>query len=86
MIELGKVRERIKMSFLSFLFGNKKGKPDLDTLSDAVLVVAPNGEITDYNEKASKIFTSEKIVNSDLLDLFDGGYNMVCKLLPAPRI
>ena len=50
-------------------------------LPDAVLVVAPNGEITDYNEKASKIFTSETIVNSELLDLFDGGYNMVCDLV-----
>lgn len=69
------------MSFLSFLFSNKKKKPDLDTLPDAVLVVAPNGEIIDYNEKASKIFTSETIVNSDLLDLFDGGYNMVCDLV-----
>lgn len=70
------------MGLLSFLFNNsKKPKPDLDMLPDAVLVVAPNGEITDYNEKASKIFTSETIVNSELLDLFDGGYNMVCELV-----
>lgn len=69
------------MGLLSFLFNNKKPKPDLDMLPDAVLVVAPNGEITDYNEKASKIFTSETIVNSELLDLFDGGYNMVCDLV-----
>lgn len=69
------------MGLLSFLFNNKKPKPDLDMLPDAVLVVAPNGEITDYNEKASKIFTSETIVNLELLDLFDGGYNMVCDLV-----
>lgn len=69
------------MGLLSFLFNNKKPKPDLDMLPDAVLVVAPNGEITDYNEEASKIFTSETIVNSELLDLFDGGYNMVCDLV-----
>ena len=69
------------MGLLSFLFNNKKPKPDFDMLPDAVLVVAPNGEITDYNEKASKIFTSETIVNSELLDLFDGGYNMVCDLV-----
>lgn len=69
------------MGLLSFLFNNKKPKPDLDMLPDGVLVVAPNGEITDYNEKASKIFTSETIVNSELLDLFDGGYNMVCDLV-----
>lgn len=74
------------MGLLSFLFNNKKPKPDLDMLPDAVLVVAPNGEITDYNEKASKIFTSETIVNLELLDLFDGGYNMVCDLVKTGAV
>lgn len=68
------------MNFLSFFFKPKKAKADLDVFPDALLVVSQVGEIVEANEKAVKLFSSSKLGTCELLDLFDGGYNLVCDL------
>ncbi len=68
------------MKFLSFLFNRPKVKPDLEFLPEAVLITAPVGEIIETNSKAQSLFSIENFDNYDLLDLFDGGYNLVCDL------
>lgn len=68
------------MDFLSFFFKPKRVKADLDILPDAMLVVSETGEIIEANDKALKFFPESKIESCDLLDLFDGGFTLVCDL------
>lgn len=68
------------MNFLSFFFKPKKAKANLEDFPDALLVLSETAEIIDFNEKAQKLFAPVKLEDADLLDLFDGGYNLVCDL------
>lgn len=69
------------MNFLSFFFKRSKVQPDLECLPDAMLLIAGTGEIIESNAKSQDLFATANFDNYDLLDLFDGGYNLVCDLV-----
>ena len=70
------------MNLLSWLFNKKSDKNVLSYYPEAVLIVSLSGEILYANENLLKLFklTSEELFNMELLDIFDGGFNLVSSL------
>ena len=70
------------MSVLSFLFNsNNAGHSDIEYYPDAVILTSLKGEIVAANKKAFKIFSLPDLTNHGLIDLFDGGFNLVEDLI-----
>lgn len=70
------------MNILSWLFKKKTDKNVLSYYPEAVLIVSLSGEITYANENLLNLFkiTSDELFNMELLDIFDGGFNLVSNL------
>ena len=70
------------MSILSWLFKKKKNNDVLAYYPDAVLVVSLSGEILYANERLLNLFkiSEDQLFDMELLDLFDGGFNLVSNL------
>ncbi len=70
------------MNILSWLFKKKKNNDVLAYYPDAVLVVSMSGEILSVNERLLNLFniTEDRLFDMELLDLFDGGFNLVSNL------
>lgn len=70
------------MNILSWLFKTKKDKDVLAYYPDAVLVVSLSGEILYANERLLNLLkmNSDELFSMELLDLFDGGFNLVNNL------
>ena len=70
------------MNLLSWLFNKNSDKNVLSYYPEAVLIVSLSGEILYANENLLKLFklTSEELFNMELLDMFDGGFNLVSSL------
>lgn len=70
------------MNILSWLFKKKKDKNTLSYYPEAVLVVSLSGEILYANENLLKMLqlSGEELFNLELLDIFDGGFNLVSNL------
>ena len=70
------------MNLLSWLFNKKSDKNVLSYYPEAVLIVSLSGEILYANENLLKLFklTSEELFNMELLDMFDGGFNLESSL------
>ena len=70
------------MNILSWLFKKKKNNDVLAYYPDAVLVVSMSGEILYVNERLLNLFniTEDRLFDMELLDLFDGGFNLVSNL------
>lgn len=70
------------MNILSWLFKKKTDKNVLSFYPEAVLIVSLSGEITYANENLLNLFkiTSDELFNMELLDIFDGGFNLVSNL------
>lgn len=70
------------MNILSWFFKKKVDKNALSYYPDAVLVVSLSGEILYANENLLDVFkiSSEELFNMELLDLFDGGFNLISNL------
>lgn len=70
------------MNLLSWLFKKKFDKNVLSYYPDAVLVVSMSGEILYANGHLLDLFklTSDELFNMELLDIFDGGFNLVSNL------
>ena len=70
------------MSVLSFLFNsNNACHSDIEYYPDAVILTSLKGEIAAANKKAFKIFSLPDLANHGLIDLFDGGFNLVEDLI-----
>ena len=70
------------MNILSWLFKKKRNNDVLAYYPDAVLVVSMSGEILSVNERLLNLFniTEDRLFDMELLDLFDGGFNLVSNL------
>lgn len=70
------------MNILSWFFKKKNDKSALSYYPDAVLVVSMSGEILYANQILLDIFklSSEQLFEMELLDLFDGGFNLISNL------
>ncbi len=70
------------MNFFSWLFRPKKYKNVLEYYPDAVLIVSESGELLYANENLLKLFniSSDELFSLELLDLFDGGFNLIDNL------
>lgn len=70
------------MNILSWLFKKKKDKNTLSYYPEAVLVVSLSGEILYANENLLKLLqlSSDELFNLELLDIFDGGFNLISNL------
>ena len=70
------------MNILSWLFKKKNDKNILAYYPEAVLVVSMSGEILYANENLLKLLKSntDELFDMDLLDIFDGGFNLVSNL------
>ena len=70
------------MNILSWLFKKKKSDDMLAFYPDATLVVSMSGEILAANDRLLKLFsvTVDQLFDMELLDLFDGGFNLVSNL------
>ncbi len=73
------------MNILSWFFKPKKEKNVLCYYPDAVLVVSASGELLYANENLLKILDipSDELFNLELLDIFDGGFNLVSNLVKS---
>ena len=71
------------MNILSWFFKPKKGKNILSSYPDAVLVVSESGELLYANENLLRILkiSSDELFSLELLDIFDGGFNLVSNLV-----
>ncbi len=66
------------MSVLSFLFNSNSGcQAELEYYPDAVILTSTKGEILEANKKACKIFSLPDFHSHQLIDLFEGGFNLV---------
>lgn len=67
------------LGYLSKLFKKKKNNDVLAYYPDAVIVVSLSGEILYANERLLNLFkiSSDDLFNMELLDMFDGGFNLV---------
>lgn len=70
------------MNLLSWLFKKKFDKNALNYYPDAVLVVSISGEILYANGNLLELFklNSNELFDMELLDLFDGGFNLISTL------
>ena len=70
------------MNILSWLFKKKTEKNTLAYYPDAVLVASVSGEILYANENLLNMFklSSEELFDMELLDIFDGGFNLISNL------
>lgn len=70
------------MNILSWFFKKKKNNDVLAYYPDAVLVVSLSGEILYANERLLNLFklSEDKLFDMELLDMFDGGFNLVSSL------
>lgn len=70
------------MNILSWFFKKKKNNDVLAYYPDAVLVVSLSGEILYANERLLTLFQldEEQLFNMELLDMFDGGFNLISNL------
>ena len=70
------------MNILSWLFGKRNNKDVLGYYPDAVIVVSMSGEILYANERLLNLFrlSDEELFGMELLDIFDGGFNLVNNL------
>lgn len=70
------------MNILSWFFKKKNDKSALSYYPEAVLVVSLSGEILYANENLLKLLnmTSDELFNLELLDIFDGGFNLISNL------
>ncbi len=73
------------MNILSWFFKPKKEKNILSYYPDAVLVVSASGELLYANENLLEILniSSDELFNLELLDIFDGGFNLVSNLIKS---
>lgn len=73
------------LDYLSKLFKKKKNNDVLAYYPDAVIVVSLSGEILFANERLLKLFkvTGDELFNMELLDMFDGGFNLINNLAKA---
>ena len=71
------------MNILSWFFKPKKEKNILSRYPDAVLVVSESGELLYANENLLRILkiSSDELFSLELLDIFDGGFNLVSNLV-----
>lgn len=71
------------MNILSWFFKPKKEKNILSSYPDAVLVVSESGELLYANENLLRILkiSSDELFSLELLDIFDGGFNLVSNLV-----
>lgn len=70
------------MNLLSWLFKKKFDKNVLSYYPDAVMVVSSSGEILYANANILDLLniSSEELFEKDLLDIFDGGFNLIFNL------
>lgn len=70
------------MNILNFLFGKKNKNTESITYPDAVLTVSATGEILYANDNLLELMqlSCEELEHLELLDLFDGGLNLVKEL------
>jgi len=70
------------MNLLSWLFKKKFDKNTLSYYPDAVLVVSTSGEISYANLNMLELLkiSSDELFDMDLLDIFDGGFNLISNL------
>ena len=70
------------MNILSWFFKPKKEKNILSYYPDAILVVSASGELLYANENLLNILdiSSDELFNLELIDIFDGGFNLVNNL------
>lgn len=70
------------MNLLSWLFKKKFDKNILSYYPEAVLVVSQSGEILYANSNLLDLLniTSDELFEKDLLDIFDGGFNLIYNL------
>lgn len=70
------------MNIFSWLFKKQKNNDVLAYYPDAVVIVSLSGEILYANERLLDLFsiTSNELFDMELLDLFDGGFNLVSNL------
>lgn len=70
------------MNILSWFFKKKNDKSALSYYPEAVLVVSLSGELLYANENLLKLLniSSEELFNLELLDIFDGGFNLISNL------
>lgn len=70
------------MNIFSWLFKKHKNNDVLAYYPDAVVIVSMSGEILYANERLLDLFsiTSNELFDMELLDLFDGGFNLVSNL------
>lgn len=73
------------MNILSWFFKPKKEKNILSYYPDAVLVVSASGELLYANENLLRILDipSDELFNLELLDIFDGGFNLIENLIKS---
>ena len=73
------------MNILSWFFKPKREKNILSYYPDAVLVVSASGELLYANENLLRILeiSSDELFNLELLDIFDGGFNLVNNLIKS---
>lgn len=71
------------MNILSWFFKPKKENNILSCYPDALLVVSASGELLYANENLLRILniSSDELFNLELLDIFDGGFNLVSNLV-----
>ncbi len=71
------------MNILSWFFKPKKENNILSCYPDALLVVSASGELLYANENLLGILniSSDELFNLELLDIFDGGFNLVSNLV-----
>jgi len=70
------------MNLLSWLFKKKFDKNILSYYPDAVMVVSSSGEILYANSNILELLSvsSDELFEMDLLDIFDGGFNLIANL------
>ncbi len=70
------------MNIFSFLFKKRQSKNVLGYYPEAVLMISLSGEILYANEKLLNMFNikGEQLEDLELLDIFDGGFNLVNEL------
>lgn len=70
------------MNIFSFLFKKKQSGNVLNSYPEAVIVVSMTGEILYANENLLNLLkiSGEELDNIELLDIFDGGFNLVSGL------
>src|SRR5574344_304164 len=67
------------MNILAWLFGKKKPQNTLEYYPEAVMVVTASGELIYANDNLLGLFnlSADELFNMELLDLFDGGFNLI---------